>query len=141
MLVNDFKEFILSMKTFPELVQQGIDLYSAGEYDEAEDVLLEAILLDGSHYLPYYYLGLIHYAQKDYSLAEYYYQSALMLGGDNALIQYALGVNSFADSRYEEAENYLMEAKRLSEDKYGEKVATLLERIEEVNKKERNQGM
>lgn len=141
LLINDFKEFILSLKTFPELVQEGINLYAGGNYDEAEEVLLEAILIDGSHYLPYYYLGLIHYAQKDYSLAEYYYQSALMLGGDNALIQYALGVNSFANSRYEEAENYLLEAKRLNEEKYGEKVSNLLERIDEAYEEEGTQGM
>lgn len=141
LLFNDFKNYILSLKTFPELVRSGIDLYSAGNLDQAEESFLEAILINGSHHLPYYYLGLIHYTKDDYSLAEYYYQSSLMLGAEKSLIHYALGVNAFADHRLEDATNYLEEAKRISPDEYGEKVDTLLTRIDGLKEKEASQGM
>ncbi len=141
LLINDFKNYILTMKTFPEVVEEGIELYSAGDYEKAEEVLLEAILLDGSHYLPYYYLGLINYSRKDYSLAEYYYQSSLMLGADKALIHYALGVNAFSNGRMEDAENYLQEAVDLNREKYGEKTTRLLQRIEERRIIENDHGM
>jgi hypothetical protein len=143
LLFNDFKNYILSLKTFPDLVQDGISLYSSGDYSAAEEMLLEAILIDGSHYLPYYYLGLIQYAQQDYSLAEYYYQSARMLGADKALIQYALGVNAFADNRLQDAQQYLQQARNLKPDEYGNKASQLLERISKLEEKEAasTQGM
>jgi tetratricopeptide (TPR) repeat protein len=141
LLINEFKNYILSMKTFPDLVEEGIELYSLGNYEEAEETLLEAILLDGTHYLPYYYLGLIHYAREDFSLAEYYYQSARMLGADPALIHYAMGVNAFADGRYDNARDHLDQAKELNGAQYEEKADSLLERIEGMELKEGGQGM
>lgn len=129
LLYTDFTTYLTSIKTFPDVVQEGVDLYTLGNYDDAEKAFIKAISLDGSHFIPYYYLGLIHYTKKDYSLAEYYYQSALMLGADQALVYYALGINAFADTRYEDAESYLTQAVELDPDTYGEKTESIFERI------------
>lgn len=129
LLYTDFTTYLSSVKTFPDVVQEGVDLYTLGNYEDAEKAFIKAISLDGSHYIPYYYLGLIHYTEKDYSLAEYYYQSALMLGADQALVYYALGINAFADNRYEDAESYLMEAVDIDADTYTSKTEGLFERI------------
>jgi tetratricopeptide (TPR) repeat protein len=130
LLYTDFTTYISSIKTFPDVVKEGVDLYTLGNYDDAEKAFIKAISLDGSHYIPYYYLGLIHYTEKDYSLAEYYYQSSLMLGANQALVYYALGVNAFADSRYNDAENYLMEAVDMDSATYASKTEGLFERID-----------
>lgn len=130
LLYTDFTTYISSIKTFPDVVREGVDLYTLGNYDDAEKAFIKAISLDGSHYIPYYYLGLIHYAQKDYSLAEYYYQSSLMLGANQALVYYALGVNAFADNRFDDAEGYLEEAVGIDPDTYESKTEMLFERID-----------
>ena len=130
LLYTDFTNYISSVKTFPELVNEGVELYALENFADAEKAFIRAIALDGSHFIPYYYLGLIHYANEDYSLAEYYYQSALMLGAEEALLYYALGVNAFADGRMQDAENYLIEAVDLNQDQYAEKVETIMDRIE-----------
>lgn len=129
-LLNDFVSFMSTLKTFPDLLRDGVDLYTAGQLKEAETSFIKAIVLQGDHYLPYYYLGLIQYTLKDYALAEYYYQSALILGANADLIYYALGVNAFADSRYDDAENYLTQAVSLNRADYGDKTDKLLQRIE-----------
>lgn len=126
---SDFISYITSMKTFPELVEAGIQEYNNGNLNKAEDYFIEAIVQNGEHYLPYYYLGLINYTKEDFSLAEYYYQSAIILGGDQGLTYYALGVNAFADNRYDEAEQFLTEAKSYDPGKYGGKADKILERI------------
>jgi tetratricopeptide (TPR) repeat protein len=130
LLYTDFTNYIASIKTFPDIVREGVDLYTLGNYEDAEKAFIRAISLDGSHYIPYYYLGLIHYAQEDYSLVEYYYQSSLMLGADSALVYYALGVNAFADDRFEDSKSYLREASRLKPTAYSKKTDRILQRIE-----------
>lgn len=130
LLYTDYTNYISAVKTFPELVNEGVELYALKNYDDAEKAFIRAIALDGSHFIPYYYLGLIHYAGEDYSLAEYYYQSSLMLGAEQALVYYALGVNAFADNRMQDAENYLIEAADLNPDQYEEKVQTIMDRID-----------
>ena len=129
-LINDFVSFISSIKTFPDLLRDGVDLYTMGDLTGAESSFIKAVAMQGEHYLPYYYLGLIQYSKKDYSLAEYYYQSALILGANADLIYYALGVNAFADSRYNDAENYLNQAVSLNAAEYTDKTQKLLKRIE-----------
>jgi len=129
LLFTDFTTYLASIKTFPDVVKDGVDLYTLANYEDAEKAFIKAISLDGSHYIPYYYLGLIHYTKQDYSLAEYYYQSSLMLGADQALVYYALGVNAFADNRYDDSENYLLEAVTIDPDTYSGKTESLLERI------------
>jgi len=128
-LKEDFQDFILSLKTFNTLIQEGKDYYSAGEYSQAATSFLGAMELNRDDNKPYYYLGLIHYAQKEYDQAEKRYKTALTLSIDPALINYALGVNSFAAKRYTEAEEYLIRARDYDQAVYTEKVEPLLKRL------------
>ena len=130
LLYSDFLTYISSLKTFPELLKTGIELYSKGELEEAEEEFIQAILLNGNNYLPYYYLGLINYSKKQYSLAEYYYESARQLGADEALISYALGVNAFSADRLEDAREYLSKARETDPAKYEDRADKLLSRID-----------
>ncbi len=127
---EEYKNFILSQKTFPDLVTEGVDYYSNNELDKAKQAFAESLERDTTNYIPYYYLGLINYAQKDYLTADTYYNKALELGAPTALIYYALGVNAFADNNYELAVTHLKEAEKLDPDNYKEKVEELLQRIE-----------
>ena len=132
-LVADFIRFIREVKTFPDLVELGMEAYSLGNYDDAEEHFLDALTLKEEHYVPHYYLGLIYYEKGEYSMAEYYYQTAMKSGGASALINYALGVNAFADKRFEDARFYLQEAKD-SDSVYTDKADTLLKRIDTADR-------
>lgn len=127
---KDYESFILGLKTFSEQIQDGIGLYNQGKLKEAEESFGGSLALQDDHYIPYYYLGLIHYARKEYNQAAIQYQRASDLGIDPALIHYALGVNAFAGKQYQNAEAYLKKANELDAAVYGEKVDTLLKRIE-----------
>jgi tetratricopeptide (TPR) repeat protein len=132
LLVKDFTDYILTVKTFNELVTEGINHYTLDEFEKAGDMFMDAITLEPQNYIPYYYLGLISYAMGEYAQADGYYQAALALGAEEATTKYALGVNAFADNRLEIAVAYLTEAKELNPGKYSEKVDSLLQRIENL---------
>ncbi|MBA7692731.1 hypothetical protein ES703_101298 [subsurface metagenome] len=129
-LQRQFESFILSLKTFNELVREGVDHYTNGRNEEAAKSFNAASELKSDNYIPYYYLGLTSYNQKDYQQAHRYYTRAMELGIEQQLINYALGVNAFADKRYDLAENYLNSAREMDLETYGEKVDSLLKRIE-----------
>ena len=125
----DFRLFIQGLRSFADLVQQGVDAYKAGKLAEAENSFTQATVLEEENHIPYYYLGLIRYAQKKYFDAAEYYEQALVYGADAGLVSYALGVNAYANSELDEAERLLQEAARSDPAKYGEDVARLQERI------------
>ena len=126
----DFQEYMESVKTFPELVTDGMAFYADGDLEAAENSFLKAIGRNEKHDIPYYYLGLINYANKDYSLAEYYYLTSQQMGGELGLTYYALGVNAYADNRFDVAGDYLKQASDADPFGYGEKTAALLQKIE-----------
>jgi tetratricopeptide (TPR) repeat protein len=126
----DFQEYIESVKTFPELVKDGMAFYSDGDLDASESSFLKAIGRNEKHDIPYYYLGLINYAKRDYSLAEYYYLTSQQMGGELGLTYYALGVNAYADNRFDVAKDYLRQASDADPFGYGEKTSALLQKIE-----------
>ena len=68
-----FYQYIAALKTFPQLVDNGIALYEEGKYNEAKIPLIKAITMEDKNYIPYYYLGLIHYNTEDYAMADFYY--------------------------------------------------------------------
>ncbi|MDR1932872.1 MAG: tetratricopeptide repeat protein [Spirochaetales bacterium] len=109
-LTADFVSYIESRKSFRSLVQSGIDLYSANSLEEAEKAFQEALKLDENNFVPYYYLGLIHYARKDYAAADREYAAALEKGAGPALIYYAMGINALADDRPDAALDCLKKA-------------------------------
>ncbi len=127
---TDFQTYLASVKTFPELVRDGMAYYSDGKYDEAESAFLKAIDRNAAHDIPYYYLGLINYARGEYTLAEYYYLTSQQMGGDLGLTYYALGVNAYADNRFDDAKNYLRKANEADPFVYGKKSQSLLSKIE-----------
>lgn len=124
-----FIKYVDSAQTFPELVQTGMQAYASGNTKAAEGDFTKAIAIDGTNYIPYYYLGLVHYAGKDYYLAEQYFQTALQMGGDPGLINYALGVTAFAANRIPEAKKYLSQAEAVSASAYKDQATSLLDRI------------
>jgi len=124
--LSDFYFYAGSVKTFNELVQDGIKAYSEGSLDEAERTFIKAMIINESNYIPYYYMGLINYSRKDYSMAEYYYQTTTEKGGNPDLINYALGVNSYADNNSEDAVFYLS---KISSGEYYTKASDLLAAI------------
>ncbi len=126
----DSQDHLASVKTFAELVRDGMAYYGEGEYDRAEKSFLRAIELNESHDIPYYYLGLINYAREEYTLAEYYYLTAQQMGGDLGLTYYALGVNAYANNRFDDAARFLEQAQDADPFAYGEKSQNLLNKIE-----------
>ena len=105
--LTDFYFYAESIKSFNELVQDGIKAYSEGNLGEAERTFIKGMIINENNYIPYYYMGLINYARKDYAMAEYYYHSTAERGGDTNLLNYALGVNSYANNNSEDAVFYL----------------------------------
>jgi tetratricopeptide (TPR) repeat protein len=132
-LEKQFRMYILSLKDFNTLIDEGSKAYSQGRSLDAELSFQEALRLRGDHFLPYYYLGLISYDRGDYPEAETYYRQAQSRDIDAGLIFYALGVNAFAAARYEEAAAFLNQARELNPLLYGEKTDTLLKRIDYLN--------
>lgn len=126
----DFQAYMDTVKTFPELVKSGMELYASNEFEAAEQSFIKAISRNDNHDIPYYYLGLINYARKDYSLAEYYYLTSQQMGGELGLTYYALGVNAYADNRFGVAKDYLRKASDADPFGYGEKTAALLQKID-----------
>ena len=126
---KDFAHYFDSRKSFNELVKDGIEHYGKAETDAAQESFRNAITLDESSYLPYYYLGLISYDTKDYPLAEFYYQTALQMGANSALLNYALGVNAYTAQRFDAAKVYLEKAKNDSSGDYRDKADELLKRL------------
>ncbi len=123
---KDFATYIDRIKTFPDLVQDGMDLYAEGDLALAERTFIKALSMRDDHPVPYYYLGLIYYAERDYMMAEYYYETAIQMGGEEGITYYALGVNSYADNRFEDAVEDLVYSFRDDPDFYGEKSVSLL---------------
>jgi tetratricopeptide (TPR) repeat protein len=157
-LLAEFSSYIDSRKTFPEVVSEGVSIYSeameldsqrisalsAGnqieadrflqrslaKFGEAEAAFAQALAMNEKSYVPHYYLGLIAYNKKDFGLAEKFYRSALDLGADSGITKYALGVNAFADNRFEDAKIYLEEARQISPERYDAKVQDILKKME-----------
>ncbi len=135
---KDFHKYVISLKTFPELVEAGIADYYDEKYTDSKMKLVKAITLNDKNYIPYYYLGLINYNEQDYAMAEFYYNSAIQMNGDKGLCFYALGVNSFAEQDYEKAVKYLKTAIYHNENysKKANKIFSIIERTMKLQGKE-----
>jgi hypothetical protein len=127
---HDFSSYILSLKTATDLVKGGIDQYSKGDLAGSALSMTKSLELEPSASTPWYYLGLIAYARKDYTGAEDAYLKSFQLGASAGVINYALGVNSFAAGNNADATKYLNFAKQADASSYGDKVDSLLKRIQ-----------
>jgi tetratricopeptide (TPR) repeat protein len=128
-LEKGFEDYITSLQTFPELVDSGMKSYSSGDLKSAESDFTQAITIDNSNYIPYYYLGLINYSRKDFYVAEQYFQTSLQMGGNAGLVDYALGITAYADNRIPDAKKYLNQAVAVPASDYKDKANSLLDRI------------
>ncbi|MDR2485131.1 MAG: hypothetical protein LBD55_07030 [Treponema sp.] len=125
----DYKAYLNTRKTFPELIAEGQRAYNAKDARAAEEVFQAAQKQRPSHYAPYYYLGLLAYDWKNYDQAERYYRSAQQYGADPGLIAYALGINAAAAGRNNEAISFLEQAKAASPSQYNDQVDNLIKRL------------
>jgi tetratricopeptide (TPR) repeat protein len=123
------QDYYTAKKTFPELVKEGIELYSNGKLKDAELVFTKAATSNPSSYVPPYYLGLINYDNGQYTKAEEFYSAALEKGAGPAQTTYALGVNAFADNRYDAAKAYF-ERTVVLDASFTEKTAEILKRMD-----------
>ncbi len=130
----DFIEYAKSLKTFSELISDGINAYNGKDYSTAEKLFLDSINIDSENEIPYYYLGLIDYAKGDYTAAESFYHSALKYTSDKDRVYYALAVNAFADSRFEDVSFYIDSMSSGGKLKYKDTIKELTERIKEKKK-------
>jgi tetratricopeptide (TPR) repeat protein len=125
----DYLAYVGSLRSYSELITDGVDSYNKQEWTTARTSLEKATAIQPDDYIPYYYLGLINYETKDYQKAEAYYTQAFQLGAEPGMANYALGVNAFANNQFDKASNFLLEAKKANPDIFGPKVDPLLERI------------
>jgi hypothetical protein len=130
LLEQRYVEFVQGLRGFNELITEGTALYAEGEPDQAEIVFLQAMRLEPDNHVPYYYIGLINYDRSEYKTADVLFKTALELGAEPGLTNYALGINAFAGNLYDDSAAYLSLAKQVDPDAYGEKVDSLLSRIE-----------
>jgi tetratricopeptide (TPR) repeat protein len=124
-----FSAYLADRKTFPELVATGVRKYADKSWTDANDAFVAAQSMNGTSYVPDYYLGLIAYAQNQFDLADSHYKQALALGCDPAITNYALGVNAYAQNRLDDAKAFLKLAKDSAPDRYGDKVDSLIAKI------------
>jgi tetratricopeptide (TPR) repeat protein len=129
-LAKNFETYIATWKTPQDLLREGVDFYAKGDLDKSEKSFTSSLEQEPDSNAAYYYLGLIAYARKDYAKADQMYVQAAKLGMSGGLVDYALGVNAFAGGKLTDAANYLKLSKDAEPATYGEKVDTLLKRID-----------
>jgi tetratricopeptide (TPR) repeat protein len=130
----DFRAYVLAEKTPQELLKDGVDSYSKGDMDLAEKAFMASLEFEPASSIAYYYLGLISYDKKDFGKAEEMYVKSFELGMSPGIVNYALGVNAFAGGKFADAAKYLKFSKDSEPGAYGEKVDTLLKRMDAAAK-------
>jgi hypothetical protein len=128
-LRQDYGEYLISRKTFNDLLKNGKDAYNTHDYLTADICFSSALNLRPDHYAPYYYLGLLSYRKQDYEMAENYYRLSRDKGASEALIFYAMGVNAAAAGRREDAVACLEEAAAVNPAQYRDKADALIQRL------------
>jgi tetratricopeptide (TPR) repeat protein len=129
-LTRDYNVYIISKKTFTELIDEGQKAYGAKNYAGAAELFRKAAVLRPGHYAPPYYLGLLAYEEKNYAEAEGFYKTALGYGAERALVQYARGVNAAASGKKAEAVAFLEEASAADPAKYKARSDDLIKKLQ-----------
>lgn len=130
--MTDFTAYVDSIKTFRDLVQEGMDFYANEDLDKAENAFAASITLEANNYIPYYYLGLIHYTRKNFSMAEYYYTESLEMGASEGLVNYVLGLNAYYAKNYDKANGYLQTAIETGDTGYVNKAMELKTKVDQI---------
>ncbi len=123
---RDFDSWIASRLTYNQMLQAGMDAYSAGAYGRARSAFSEAAAVHPDDPMLLYYRGLVEYADKKYAEADEWYRKALKAGAETSTVNWALALNALADKRNGEARLYLETAKSANPARYGEKADKLL---------------
>ncbi len=129
-LASAFVNYVQGLRTFRALVERGIEAYTEERFELAEEYLRDAIESQGESYVPWYYLGLIHYARTEFEDARTYYEAARDRGADEAVTLYALGLNAFGADERDDAIEYLRAAAEADPDRYRERAESLIEQLE-----------
>ncbi|MDR1411663.1 MAG: hypothetical protein LBI91_05630 [Spirochaetaceae bacterium] len=128
-LRRDYEEYLITRKTFNDLLENGRNAYNTGDNLTADICFSSALNLRPDHYAPYYYLGLLSYKKHDYAAAENYYRLSLDKGASLSLISYARGVNAASAGKIEEAVACLEEAAAVNPAQYRDKADTLIRQL------------
>lgn len=130
--VEDYANFITSVKTYEEWVSTGLSYFNESNYNQAIAAFLQAIGVDEDGPFPYYYLGLIYYYKESYSDAETYYRQYLSKGGDAGIGNYALGLNAQAAGQMERARAFMQLSLDTEPDgKFSRQAREFIERLQE----------
>jgi tetratricopeptide (TPR) repeat protein len=127
----DYEDYLVSRKTFNDLLKNGQDAYNAKDYLTADICFSSALNLRSDHYAPYYYLGLLSYRKRDYDMAENYYRLSQDKGASPALIFYARGLNAASAGKKEDAIACLEEAAKVNPAQYRDKAGDLIKRLKQ----------
>jgi tetratricopeptide (TPR) repeat protein len=128
-LDRDYRAYLDSRRTFPELVDEGRRAYEGGNFRPAEQSFLQALDLRPAHHAPYYYLALIAYDEGRWDAAEGYFAASLERGADQALVYYALGLNAAAAGQIDRAAEFLHRAAITDPARYRERVEGIIRRL------------
>ena len=128
-LAVDYQNYLAAKKSFAELIAEGQEAYSGGDWEGAEQRFARARLMRPDHAVPCYYQGLLAYRSKEFARAEELYIAALYNGADAALVHYALGLNAVSAGRAADGIRWLEQAASAGPDRFGEKAAAIIGRL------------
>ncbi len=131
--ISDFRKYINSSETLEELAVKGIEYYDRGDFGKSISVFTDLTSFGSAKASAYYYLGLNFYSEKKYGDAENYYIKSMENGFDRGTASYALGLNAYAKGDMDKAYKYLSDAAGFSQELFGKKTETLLEKIRSKN--------
>ncbi len=126
---RDFTLWLERQKTYAQMVQEGMDAYSAGSWAQARASFAAAFAVHPEDPMPLYYRGLTEYAAKEYAEADRWYKKALEAGAEPSTVNWALGLSAMAEGRNAEARAYLTTAKTANPARYGERADKLLKSL------------
>ncbi|TVQ99672.1 MAG: DUF1570 domain-containing protein [Spirochaetaceae bacterium] len=128
-MVESFLAYIDSRRSFPSLVEDGIDAYDLRDFAAAETAFITAVNIDPENHIPHYYLGLINYERGNHQLAEQYFREAMERDAPEALVFYAMGVNAFAAGRFADATRFFEETMGRDPERFADRINQLLDRM------------
>lgn len=123
---RDFVAWLTGRKTYAQMLQSGMNLYSSGDFSGAREEFKQAHAVHSGDPMLLYYRGLVEYAAKNYVLAGDWYRKALMAGAESSTVNWALALNAIALGNSEEARNFLETARTVNPARYGDKAGRLL---------------
>lgn len=129
-LASDFEEYVHSLHSYADLVETGRAAWEAGDVEETDRLMRQAVERRKDGHLPWYYLGLVAYDRGDYGDAEEFYRQALSSGADPALVHYARGLSAYAAGNSDTAIELLRQAGQSDPERYHARTESLILQID-----------